>query len=115
MGDIEATPPPMETDIRVEPLAEFKRRAGAALPGRVKRVALFGSRARGNAEPDSDWDVAVFVSGTPSPADRRALADTAYDLLLDSGAFIRPIAIPFARLEEDSLFLRHIRDEGILV
>lgn len=28
---------------------------------RVERVVLFGSRARGDAEPDSDYDVAVFL------------------------------------------------------
>lgn len=44
-------------------LAAFRREVEAALPGRVRAVILFGSRARGDAAPDSGWDVAVFVAG----------------------------------------------------
>jgi predicted nucleotidyltransferase len=30
---------------------------------RIERVVLFGSRARGDAREDSDYDVAVFLKG----------------------------------------------------
>ena len=105
----------MSIDIQNNSLAGFKRRAEAALPGRVVSVVLFGSRARGDAEPDSDWDIAVLVAGTPTSKDRRALADAAYDVLLETGVFIQPITLPAARLEEDSLLLGRIRNEGIPV
>ena len=32
-------------------------------------IWLFGSRARGDAEPDSDWDLLVIVPDCPTPAD----------------------------------------------
>lgn len=43
------------------------RRFRVALDGvygdRIERVVLFGSRARGDAHTDSDYDVAVFLRG----------------------------------------------------
>lgn len=41
----------------------FRACAETDLPGRVRRVVLFGSRAQRDAHPGSDWDVAVFVAG----------------------------------------------------
>jgi predicted nucleotidyltransferase len=37
---------------------------------RVERILLFGSRARGEIRPDSDWDLYVLVEGDPSFAER---------------------------------------------
>jgi predicted nucleotidyltransferase len=34
--------------------------------GRIRRIVLIGSRARGNAHPDSDYDLAVIVEPTTS-------------------------------------------------
>ena len=50
-------------------VAEPNLRAAAArsldaVPG-AEAVLLFGSRARGSALPDSDWDVAIMTSGAP--------------------------------------------------
>jgi hypothetical protein len=42
-------------------LVRFRRAVEAAFGDKVERVVLFGSRARGDARPDSDWDVAVFL------------------------------------------------------
>jgi predicted nucleotidyltransferase len=43
---------------------EFKRRALQAMPPRrIAKVVLYGSRARGDARRDFDWDIAVFVRG----------------------------------------------------
>ncbi len=90
----------------------FKQRAEAALPGRVARVVLFGSRARGSAGPQSDWDVAVFLRGGASSADVCRLADAAYDLIVDSGEFIQPVAFPESGARESTILAR-IRAEGI--
>src|SRR5688500_15351261 len=46
-------------------LADFRRMAERTLPGRVVAVVLFGSRARGEARPDSDYDVAAFLDAVP--------------------------------------------------
>lgn len=75
-------------------LRAFRRDAERALPGRVTRVVLFGSRARGDARPDSDYDVAVFVAdlGDRRPVNQ-ALIGAAYRHLL-AGVHIKPFAVP---------------------
>lgn len=94
---------------------EYKRRAETALPGRVARVVLYGSRARGDARADSDWDVAVFLRGGATARDLTALADAAYDLIEDSGEFIQPVALPLEGDGAEASFARRIRAEGIAV
>jgi uncharacterized protein len=94
-------------------IREFKRRAEEALPGRVVRVMLYGSRARGDARPDSDWDVAVFVRGKPTTADRNALSDIGFDLMLESGQYLQTIAIDASRSPEDSYFVHNVLKDGL--
>ena len=78
----------------VRHLSLFKREVEAALQGRVAGMTLFGSRARGDAENDSDYDVAVFVRDS---ADGREVSDLvshiAYPHVL-KGVFISPIVLP---------------------
>lgn len=54
-------------------------------------VWLFGSRARGDARPDSDWDFLVL---TDKPVDRslkNQLRDRLFDIELSSGKMIGSI------------------------
>lgn len=62
-------------------LAEIVRRVvGAYAP---ERIYLFGSMARGEAGPDSDYDLMVIVPDD-APADRRD-SDLAYRVLRGTG------------------------------
>jgi hypothetical protein len=59
----------------------------------VESVVLFGSRARGDASPDSDYDVAVVLKHLSSNRDvRRRLADAAWEHVVEGYAII-PIAM----------------------
>jgi predicted nucleotidyltransferase len=42
-------------------LKRFRAAVGEIYGDRVERVVLFGSRAHGDAQPESDYDVAVFL------------------------------------------------------
>lgn len=94
-------------------IREFKKRAEAALPGRVVRVMLYGSRARGDARPDSDWDIAVFIAGDPTFEDRRVLSDIGFDLMMEHGQHVQAMAIDAARSPEQSYFLSNILKDGL--
>lgn len=61
----------------------------------VAGAILFGSRARKSHRPDSDADVAVLLHGTPGKfiATKLAMADLAYDVLLETGIRIQPLPV----------------------
>jgi predicted nucleotidyltransferase len=94
---------------------EFKRRALQAIPRRVAKVVLYGSRARGDASRSSDWDLAVFVHGRPTTRDLSILSHIAYDLMMETGAYIQ--ALPFSAHHEqlDDSFYRNVRQDGIAI
>ncbi len=64
---------------------EFAERVRRALGSHLKELVLFGSRARGDARPDSDYDVLVVVDERSS-ALRNRLLDVEVDLLTRDGA-----------------------------
>ena len=48
---------------------------------------LFGSRARGDSKPNSDWDILILVNDTK-------FRDDLYDIELDSGQVISTFIYP---------------------
>jgi predicted nucleotidyltransferase len=98
-----------------DPVLDRFRDAVAQIYGaRLERLVLFGSRARGDFRPDSDYDIAVFLRDMDGVWDEvRRLAEITTDVLMENGAVIS--AKPFAADSYDSTqpLLENIRREGI--
>ena len=84
-----------------------------ALPGRVERVILFGSKSRGEGGRTSDTDVAVVVSGRKSPSLRFAIAESAFGPIADFGVDISPLLISSIAFRSNAPLIKNIKKEGI--
>ena len=110
----------MLSALAADPILKRLRRALDELYGeRIERVVLFGSRARGEAGGDSDYDVAVFLKGLREgdladrwrELDRLALLRS--EILSDAGAFIDTKPYPAGAYRERTVLMSEIRREGV--
>lgn len=95
-------------------LARFRGALDELYGDSLERVVLFGSRARGDAHQDSDYDVAVFLRDLTDrwrEIDRLAAIET--DILADTGAFIHAKPYRAGSYRERTPLMREIRREGI--
>lgn len=81
---------------------------------------VYGSRARGTHRPDSDADVAVLLNGEHQRflTTKLAMADLAFDVLLDTGISISPLPVWLDEWEQPERYsnpalLRNIARDGV--
>jgi predicted nucleotidyltransferase len=80
---------------------------------RIDRVVLFGSRARGDARADSDYDVAVFLKEPESFwRESGRLADIETDILYDTGAVINALPLRAGLDHGDDALTRELARDG---
>ena len=72
-----------------ELLAEVRRRIADLLPKAT--ALLYGSTARGQRLPDSDYDVLVLTSGKLTAREEDRVYDAVYDVALTSGVVVSVI------------------------
>ena len=77
----------------------FAHAARAALGTNLIASRLFGSKARGDAAPDSDIDMAVIVENGEESV-RGTILDIAFDVHLAHDVFISPRVIPESVLND---------------
>jgi predicted nucleotidyltransferase len=104
----------MELD---EALQQLKRELEALYGDRLKGLYLFGSHARGDADPDSDVDVAVLLDDYEyESTELRRMAPLLNRLSLDHDLLIAPVPIRQDDWENRlSSLLLNLRREGVAV
>jgi len=95
-------------------LSRFQAALAEAYGSRLERAVLFGSRARSDSRPDSDYDVAVFIRDPGKWLDEVVrLADLSTDILKDTGAVISAKPFRAGAYNEALPLMDSIRREGL--
>lgn len=94
-------------------LKRFRAELEKAYGEKLDRVVLFGSRARGNARPDSDYDIAVFLEASRGFGREGAvIADIEADILIEMGAVISALPFNVSARADQTGFMENLRREG---
>ena len=86
---------------------------------RIHKMILFGSRARGDADPESDMDVVVILEGAADRAAKEYVSDCAWEAGFDHGIVVVPVV--FGREgwdsgpERHSLLVQGVERDGVVV
>ncbi|MGO9673935.1 MAG: nucleotidyltransferase domain-containing protein [Methylocella sp.] len=81
---------------------------------RLERVILFGSRARGDARADSDYDIAVFLNQPESFwRESGRIADIGADILYATGAVINALPFRAGAYRDRTPLMHEMRREGL--
>lgn len=81
---------------------------------RVERIVLFGSRARGDQGPESDYDVAVFLKDLKHGfSEMQALSDIRWRLLEETGQAVQFVPLSRTDRKGTALLQYDIEQEGV--
>jgi len=98
-------------------LTELRRRFAVLYGGRLLKLMLFGSQARGDATPGSDVDILVVLAGDVSPEDE--ISRTGHmlsEISLANDVVVSCTYVSAHRYQsENSPILLNIRREGVTI
>jgi predicted nucleotidyltransferase len=99
-----------------EVIKRFKAEVAKVLGDRLDRVVLFGSRARGDAEEDSDFDFLVIVR-TPDNEDKKKIREITAQLSIERDTVVTALVTSSRDFVEERYFYLHenIQKEGQVV
>ncbi len=105
----------MSAALAADPVLRRVRQALDVMYGdRLERAVLFGSRARGDARDDSDYDVAVFIRDMKDRwPEMDRLAVMGVEICDETGEFVHAMAHRAGSYAERTPLMMEIRRDGI--
>jgi uncharacterized protein len=95
-------------------LARVKEILRTRYGDRLEHLILYGSRARGDARSDSDWDIAVVLRSHDGSIDEaQDLVDVELDLLEETGQQVSFKVLSPEAVAARTIFMHHLREDGI--
>jgi hypothetical protein len=94
-------------------MRRFAAAVRALYGARQERIVLYGSRTRGDAREDSDWDVAIFLYDVGGWwAEAQNLGGISLEILLDIGINISPTIFEACGYSARTMLMHELRREG---
>lgn len=106
----------VQSEVQSPILKKIKQTIQAIDPTAI--IFLYGSRARGDARADSDWDLLVLLNSIVTPELERKITDPLYDIEVQTGQVISPLVCNITEWISKHSFsplFESINNEGIPV
>ena len=97
-------------------MPEVKKAVQERVPN--AKLVLFGSRARGDAKSDSDWDVLILVDKDRITAnDFSEICDPVFDIGFQTGEYVSPRLYTFEEWDKRKFtpFYKNVTQDGIVL
>jgi predicted nucleotidyltransferase len=95
-------------------IVRFRSALDGIFGDRIERMVLFGSRARGDARHDSDYDIAIFLNDFANRRQEvRRLVPLVTDIVEETGAVIHPLPFRAGTWRERTPLMHEIRLDGV--